>query len=332
MHSHGAVRCPLAGQAAPALPSAVVRYTYAGPMGAAGTPSVETRVEQRRGAMTGQDDERRQLRVMTINCWNIEAPYDQRMRLLNRTIAEWAPDVVGFQEIVVRRNGFDQAATILADLGYQHVFGAAHRWTDTELFLPHDADGDGAGNIVAARWPLERVEVRALPGLPEGEQQSACGAVAVTPAGRIAFISTHLYWDLAGGVIREQQVVALDDFAAALAVDTDLPPVLVGDLNADPDATEMRFLRGLTSLAGRSTYFQDAWLVGGDGTAGFTWDNRNPYTLVDHEPDRRIDYVLVGRPDERGRGRVVGARLAATEPTGGIFPTDHFGVVADIAV
>jgi endonuclease/exonuclease/phosphatase family metal-dependent hydrolase len=278
------------------------------------------------------DGQRHQLRVLTINCWNIEAPYEQRMRLLNRVIAACSPDLVGFQEIVVRRNGFDQAATILADLGYRHAFGAAHRWTDTELFLPHDADGDGAGNLVASRWPLERFEVRALPGLPEGEQQSACGAVVTTPAGRIAFVSTHLYWDLAGGVIRERQVVALDDFVRTLAADTDLPPVLVGDLNADPDATEMRFLRGLASLDGRSTHFQDAWLVGGDGGPGFTWDNRNPYTLVDHEPDRRIDYILVGRPDAAGRGGIVRAALVATEPTGGVFPTDHFGVVADIRV
>jgi len=283
--------------------------------------------------MTVHESERGQLRVLTINCWNIEAPYEQRMRLLSRVVAETAPDLVGFQEIVVRRNGFDQAATILADLGYQHAFGAAHRWTDTELFLPHDADGDGAGNVVASRWPIERAEVRALPGLPAGsEQQSACGAVVATPAGRIAFVSTHLYWDLAGGVIRERQVLALDDFVAELAAGTDLSPVLVGDLNADPDATEMRFLRGLTSLDGRSTYFQDAWLAGGDGGPGYTWDNRNPYTIVDHEPDRRIDYVLVGRPDSTGRGRVVRAALVGTEPTAGVFPTDHFGVVADLRV
>ena len=70
------------------------------------------------------------------------------------------------------------------------------------------------------------------------------------------------------------------------------PPILAGDLNADPESTEIRFLRGLTSLAGRSTYFQEAWDVAGDGGRGFTWDHRNSYAAITFEPSRRIDYVL----------------------------------------
>ena len=38
------------------------------------------------------------------------------------------------------------------------------------------------------------------------------------------------------------------------------PQILCGDFNATPDSDEMRFLRGLTTLGGRRTHFQDAWL------------------------------------------------------------------------
>jgi endonuclease/exonuclease/phosphatase family metal-dependent hydrolase len=163
-----------------------------------------------------------------------------------------------------------------------------------------------------------------------GERRSALAALVETPAGVLPFVTTHLSWKSHHGWVRERQVVAVADFTAAWAADGDLPAVLVGDLNAEPDAQEIRFLCGLVSLDGRSTYFQDAWRVAGRGP-GLTWDNRNPYAAAGFQRDRRIDYVLVGEPDtSRGRGWVESARLAFTEPAATVFPSDHFGVVAEI--
>ena len=104
--------------------------------------------------------------------------------------------------------------------------------------------------------------------------------------------------------MRERQVLAVTRFVRDLAGEAPaLPPIVVGDMNAEPDATEMRYLAGLTSLAGQSVYFQDAWRLGGDGGPGHTWDNRNTYAALSSEPTRRIDYVWVGHPRE-GRGVV----------------------------
>src|SRR4029077_3743126 len=111
------------------------------------------------------------------------------------------------------------------------------------------------------------------------------------------------------GYVRERQVLLVDDFARELAAKADLPPILLGDFNAHPDSTEMRFLRGLASLDGRSTYFQDAWDIAGAGGPGFTWDNCNRFAACAYEPNRRIDYVLVGPPASRGRGCGEMARL-----------------------
>ena len=47
------------------------------------------------------------------------------------------------------------------------------------------------------------------------------------------------------------------------------PSVLVGDFNCEADATEIRFLKGLQSIDGRSAYFADAWERAGDGSDGF---------------------------------------------------------------
>jgi endonuclease/exonuclease/phosphatase family metal-dependent hydrolase len=271
------------------------------------------------------------LRVATLNCWNISPPFEERMALVRTELAALAPDVVGLQEIVVRGDGFDQAAVITEGLGYTHVFGAATRWDGTG-WLPLDRrDGDALGNAVASRWPIRETMAYQLPGTETGETRSLVATRIETPDGVVPFFTTHLNWRLHHGCVRERQVVAVADVVQRVAAGAGLPPIVVGDMNAEPDATEIRFLCGLASLGGRSVYFQDAWRIAGDGGPGHTWDNRNPFAAFSFEPDRRIDYVLVGEPDPQdGRGRVERARLAFTEPVGGVFPSDHFGLVVDV--
>ena len=38
-----------------------------------------------------------------------------------------------------------------------------------------------------------------------------------------------------------------------------LPPILMGDFNADPSADEIRYLKGQHVIDGRSVYFADVW-------------------------------------------------------------------------
>jgi endonuclease/exonuclease/phosphatase family metal-dependent hydrolase len=131
-------------------------------------------------------------------------------------------------------------------------------------------------------------------------------------------IRTHLAWRFDHGALRQRQVRALDALARDWARDADFPPIVVGDLNADPDADEIRYLCGLTALDGHSTYYQDAWRVGGEGP-GFTWDNRNPFTAMMFEPDRRLDYILVGLADLNGRGWIERVALACDQPADGVW-------------
>ncbi|MBI3783407.1 MAG: endonuclease/exonuclease/phosphatase family protein [Deltaproteobacteria bacterium] len=270
--------------------------------------------------------------MLTLNCWNVIEPYEPRMELIRRGIEALRPDVVGLQEIIVRRDGFDQAARIFAGLGYRWEFGPAMRFNRDGSALPVDADGDAFGNVVASRWPIVRSRVHPLPGVESGERRSAIAAVIESPSGLLPFISTHLNWKYHHGVIRERQVVALVDFVGEWSLGVPLPPILVGDMNADPDSAEIRFLCGLQRLDGRSAYFQDAWRVTGNAGPGFTWDNRNTYAHLAFEPNRRIDYVFVGLGDGSGRGWIESARVVLDEPVGGVFPSDHFGMLAEVQI
>jgi endonuclease/exonuclease/phosphatase family metal-dependent hydrolase len=270
------------------------------------------------------------MRVLTLNCWNVSEPFEERIALMRSEIQALQPDLVTLQEIIVRLNGFDQGSLILGGLGYRHVFGARHRWDDSGAVLAHDQGGHGFGNLIATRWPIVRSAVYALPGAEGEEHITLLAALVDTPGGLLPCLTTHLDWRYDHGWIREQQVVALAGVVREWCRDTTLPPIVAGDLNADPDSTEVRFLRGLTSLEGRSIYFQDAWAVAGNGSPGFTWDNRNPFAASMFEPNRRIDYVLVGLPDRQGRGAVEAARVVMNTPSGDVFPSDHFGVLADV--
>jgi endonuclease/exonuclease/phosphatase family metal-dependent hydrolase len=255
------------------------------------------------------------------------------MALIRNAIAELDPDLIGLQEIVVRRDGFDQGALILDGLGYERVYGAAFRFDDVGRLLPHDAAGDGFGNLIASRWPIRRSEVVALPGEESGERRSVLATLVETPEVTVPFLTTHFNWKFHHGFVRERQAQIVAHLARDWAGQADFPPIVVGDLNAEPDSSEIRFLCGLTSLDGRSTYFQDAWRVAGDGGSGFTWDNGNPFAAIAFEPSRRIDYILVGLADSAtGRGWIDACRVAMNDARDGVFPSDHFGLVADVRI
>jgi endonuclease/exonuclease/phosphatase family metal-dependent hydrolase len=274
----------------------------------------------------------RRVRALTLNCWSVSEPLVERMAVARAELERLSPDIAAFQEVVVRSDGFNGADLLIDGAGYSRVFGAAFRWSDDGAMLPHDREGGGFGNLIASRWPIAHHEVRRLPGREGNEPRSVLGALVETPAGVLPVLTTHLDWEFDHGCVRERQVLVVDAFARELAGRAELPPVVLGDFNAPPDATEMRFLRGLASIDGGSTYFQDAWEIAGPGGPGFTWDNANRFAAYAFEPNRRIDYILVGAPDARGRGCVESARLVFTEPVGDLFASDHFGVLAEVRV
>ncbi len=190
------------------------------------------------------------------------------------------------------------------------------------------------------------MQVLALPDPRPADARILLSGHVTTTAGPIWIHTTHLHYRLDDGVAREHQVDAIDAALRAIGRTNDSPPqILCGDFNATPDSDEIRFLRGLTTLAGRRTHFQDAWLrlhrepIPGEGPAeGITWSSENRFTraLRSLDLDRRIDYVFVTTRKKDGRGTVHDCRVVLTEREGlgelAIAASDHFGVCADIQI
>jgi hypothetical protein len=103
-----------------------------------------------------------------------------------------------------------------------------------------------------------------------------------------------------------------------------------GDLNAETDSDEIRYLRGYTGLGGECVFFNDCFAAAGDGSPGHTFCARNPGAAASREPDRRIDYVFVRGPNDRLQGVPLEARVCLDEPVDGVWASDHFAVFSRI--
>ena len=141
------------------------------------------------------------------------------------------------------------------------------------------------------------------------------------PRGTFEVYTTHLNWRYDQSDVRQLQVQALAEMVGESDGRT-YPPIVCGDLNADPIADEIRMLTGRAAVPVPRLVFVDAWDVAGEGP-GYTWSNDNPFAALDLEQNRRIDYVLRrlaqgpgrrARRRRRGRGCRPGRRRAPVRP------------------
>ncbi|GAA3760786.1 endonuclease/exonuclease/phosphatase family metal-dependent hydrolase [Spinactinospora alkalitolerans] len=99
--------------------------------------------------------------------------------------------------------------------------------------------------------------------------------------------------------------------------------------------TSVRFWTGRQSLSGAGVCYLDAWESARPGDPGPTFSPRNPLVTAGEMPleqGRRIDYVLVRCGDRGPTLKVSACAPAFDELVGGVWASDHFGVVADLAV
>ncbi len=263
------------------------------------------------------------MRILTWNLWWRYGPWQRRHEAIAATLADVGPDLCGLQE-VWDVGGQNLAADLAARLDMHWCWAAAARagdGTDDEKLI---------GNAILSRWPITtHAEVR-LPTTGPGESRVALHARVGAPGGALPMFTTHLTYRPGGSQVRTAQVRVLAEFVAAQAEGCAYPPVVTGDLNAEPDSDELRLLGGvLTTPAVPGLVLVDAWRYADPVDPGFTWDRRNGYQARSIIPDSRIDHILVGLPRD-GRGRVQSARLAGAVPVGEVWPSDHFAVVADI--
>jgi endonuclease/exonuclease/phosphatase family metal-dependent hydrolase len=250
------------------------------------------------------------LTVMTLNVWN-----KNKWRARRSAILEWIneiqPDLVALQEVIRSRRGC-QASWIAKRTGMTATFGAARSISGLGEF----------GNAVLSRLPVRGPRCHPLTDASTGNEPRAILTVEADAYGRrVSFSSTHLSWQFDEGWIREQQVRDIADVLGPRQDDVLL--IVCGDFNATPESAEMLFMKEFPLV--------DAYEAVHPGQLGYTWCNANPFAAQEHEPERRIDYILVA-PSPEGAGRVVSADVVCNEPRWGTWPSDHYGVAARLSL
>ncbi|MGY1618022.1 endonuclease/exonuclease/phosphatase family protein [Geodermatophilus sp. SYSU D00691] len=264
------------------------------------------------------------VRVATVNLFARHGDWERRRPALAAALRELDADVLTLQEAVVDEDG-DTARELLGD-GY-HL---AHQRQGLV------GDGSHRGSSVASRWPLRAVHEVDL-HLTDRTWDYSCGTVLVevdSPVGRLVVGSHGASWAWWAERERELQAVAVARAVDELVAEEPAHVVLGGDFNAEPHTSSMRFLTGRTSLDGVSTAYRDAWESVHAEAPGWTFHPRNPLSAIDEphlDRGRRIDHVLVRCGDHGPTLRVLDAGLAVHEPVGGVQPSDHYGVFADLA-
>ena len=265
------------------------------------------------------------MRIATWNLWGRYGPWEARLPVIVENLRTIDADVVALQE-VWEDDTRNQARELASALGY------------TEPVYAHNLERDGvrSGNAVMSRWPVVSHEVRTLPRRgahdavdEEGEERLCLFADVDGPRGRIQMFCAHLSWQSDHSAIRQAQVADICGFVREKRT-WSFPPVLCGDLNADPTSDEIRILTGRAASPVPGVVFRDAWEAAGNSDPGYTWANRNPFAASTLDLERRIDHVMVGQPLLGGVGHVLEARVAGDLALDGMWGSDHLAVVVEL--
>jgi glycerophosphoryl diester phosphodiesterase len=238
---------------------------------------------------------------LTVASYNIAhaAGIDGRLDLerIAAEIERGGAAIVGLQEVdrhwSERSQFVDQAQWLADRLGMEVVYGAN---LDLDPPAP-DRPRRQYGTAILSRDPILWSRNTHLPRPEGGEQRGLLEAGIEVEGVRLHVANTHLQHTSA--VERRAQTERIMELLRPVRN----PIVLVGDLNARPDAAELSPLW---------TRLVDAWPRGGEGD-GFSYPSS--------APDRRIDYVLTTAD--------VDVEAARTLPSPA---SDHLQVVADLVL
>jgi len=268
------------------------------------------------------------LKILTWNIWWRFGPWEQRQPAIAATLKKLDADIIALQE-VWSDEATNQAAELAAELGYHHVFAPSKDIGESRPGDYYDKDV-GLGNALLSRWPIKRHDSISLHGKKEtSEGRIALFAEIDGPRGLIPAFATHLNWKFEHSHIRQRQATDLANFVDSKRP-WSFPPIVCGDFNAEPQSEEIRMLTGLATCPVADLVFHDAWRVAGGAGPGTTWDNTNPYVVIELEPDRRLDYILVGWPQARGAGHILDCKVVGNQPVDDVWPSDHHAVLAEL--
>lgn len=242
------------------------------------------------------------MKILTLNTWQEKGPWQDRWKLIVQGIHKMKPDIIGFQEV------FNEAWA-------KEIQKLTHY---SSLVFPKEPGGE----MFLSQYPVLETDclVMKTQSPTEDYLRYALYARFKTPAGPLALFNTHLSWKIPESEIRQAQVQELLEFMDRKRKEDSA--FVMGDFNASPNLPEIHQMgwHGWTDL------YEEKHPL----NPGITWNNRNPFTAGSSikMPNRRIDYIWMKDPHEKFE--IESIDLVFDEPEGGIYASDHMGVLAEL--
>lgn len=245
--------------------------------------------------------------VLTLNTWNTQGPYGERMKDLRRYLVMVRPDVIAFQEVPFE-GATSRIESVLDGLGYTSHYRMAGWW-----------NGQVEGLAIATRFPSRVCAAVALsPAEGEIDRAMLCVEGSSADCGSLLLATTHLASKLDHGDDRRRQAQECTEvLSSALSSHGAVSTVVACDLNEGPGGAAYREFLDVERLG-----LRDAWAFSRAGE-GVSVDARNPWADLAAGTGRRLDYLFVSRGLE-----VQWADLAMCGSDGWPAVSDHYGVLA----
>jgi endonuclease/exonuclease/phosphatase family metal-dependent hydrolase len=263
------------------------------------------------------------MRVMSWNLWwRFGGNWRERQDGIVSTLRGLQPDVAGLQEVWGAASG--SQAELLADrLGMYSAFAAPSLPPKPATPESPDQDGIEVGVAVLSRWPMVQLREHRLPSANRAEPVALLATID-HPAGPLHVVASCVEYEPKFADDHLAQARALARLLLDPELDGPLPVLLAADLNAPPDSPEVRVLTDV---------MVDTWVAGGGDPTGVTLSTKNPFAPREarRQIDQRIDYVLA-RPGTTGQALSVAQAFVADAPVDGLPPSDHYAVIADLAL
>lgn len=243
------------------------------------------------------------IRVATLNLRGTANRWEERFPLVVDTLLNADADVIALQEIRLKVDQHELICDALNQQSeYQYTSFLCEDWYEPHILA----------NAFLSRIPVtehERIE------LPEGFRtaQRILVDIGDTP---VNIVNTHLHHKpYRDEVIRLQQLNCILSWINS----HEHPAILMGDLNARPDSETILLAK---------EHFHSAYELFHGTEPDVTFPT--PLRADENLTPRTIDYILYDAMFRVSECDIIANQAAETDAT--LYPSDHFGLVAEISL
>lgn len=244
------------------------------------------------------------LKVMSYNVLVSAIGLDRRVEPLFKILKESDADIMALQEV-----GFED--------GWFMRRLEKEEWAKAYYRAGREPDNCN-GQFIISKLEITSSICYGLPG-PQG--RTVLIAVLKTETGPLTIATTHMESPLESGAVRAKQ---LDTIFAKAGVAGDA--IVLGDFNFGDGEPEEGHL---------DPAYKDMWLELRPKEKGYTWDNEKSDLAAASkfagEKSRRLDRILLRSATWKAKSIEIIGDIPTDEGKKDMFPSDHFGLLGEIA-